>query len=111
MDLTVCHTSIRSIFANFNDLCCFVFTWQYDVICLSESWLDSSTANEDIFKPGYQLTYRRDRNRHGGGVLVCAKKCLDYFRRADLEASDTEIMWLYVIISMPSWQYVINFRH
>ena len=59
-DLIVCHTNIRSTLANFNDLCCFVFTWQYDVICLSESWLDLSIANEDIFMPGYQLPSRRD---------------------------------------------------
>ena len=92
--LTVCHTNIRSILVSFNDLCCFVFTWQYDVTCLSKSWLDSSIANKDIFISGSKLPYRRGRNRHGGGVLVYVKKSLDCIRRADLEASVTEIMRL-----------------
>ena len=33
-------------------------------------------ANKNILKPGYQQPYRRDRNRHGGGVPVYVKNVL-----------------------------------
>ena len=48
--------------------------------------------------PGCQLLYRRNRNRREGGVVVYLKKHLDHIWRADLEASETEIMWLELLL-------------
>ena len=47
-----------------------------DVICIVESWLNSDILDSEISIPGYQV-FRRDRNRHGGGVLVYARVGLD----------------------------------
>ena len=40
-----------------------------DVICITETWLSQEISSEEISIPGY-LLYRRDRNRHGSGVLM-----------------------------------------
>jgi len=39
------------------------------VICIVESWLDHTIADSEIFIQGYS-TFRLDRSRHGGGVLI-----------------------------------------
>ena len=40
-----------------------------DVICIVETWLCADVLDSEIALPGYQV-YGRDRNRHGGGVLI-----------------------------------------
>ncbi|OWF43390.1 hypothetical protein KP79_PYT24916 [Mizuhopecten yessoensis] len=47
----------------------------FDVLALTESKLDSSTDPPDISIHGYSA-YRRDRNKHGGGVIVYVKDSL-----------------------------------
>jgi len=39
------------------------------VIALTETWLDSSIPSYEVELPSYRL-YRRDRSRHGGGVVM-----------------------------------------
>ena len=39
-----------------------------DIICIVESRLCADISDNEVALPGYQV-YRRDRNRHGGGIL------------------------------------------
>ena len=43
----------------------------YDIVVVSESWLDPSTTNNDIQIPGH-IIFRQDRDPHksGGGIVV-----------------------------------------
>ena len=43
-----------------------------DIICIVESWLDSTIADTEIFIQGYSIV-RLDRSRHGGGVIIFVK--------------------------------------
>ena len=43
-----------------------------DIIALTETWLDHSISNSELFIPGYVIV-RKDRKRHGGGVLAYIK--------------------------------------
>ncbi len=65
----------------------------FDCICLSETWLDNSIHSDDLNIPDYTL-YRRDRNRHGGGVATYVSDCIPTTRRLDLEHPDVECLWL-----------------
>ena len=53
----------------------------YDVIALSETWLNENTISSQVIGPDYTV-FRKDRNiknsrkRNGGGVLVAVKKGL-----------------------------------
>lgn len=40
-----------------------------DLICITETWLSEDITNAGIAVPGY-IICRRDRNRHGGGVML-----------------------------------------
>ena len=48
-----------------------------------------------IHIPGYQ-TYRKYRNRKGGGIVVYAAENLKVNRRKDIEHEDLEMVWLEV---------------
>ena len=60
-----------------------------------ESWLDGTVFDGEIHIPGYQ-TYRKYRNRKGGGIVVYAAENLKVNRRKDLEHEDLEMVWLEV---------------
>ena len=45
------------------------------VIALTETWIDSSISNHEIFIPEYS-PIRRDRSRHGGGILLYISESL-----------------------------------
>lgn len=56
--------------SSFHDI---VSTNQFDVIALTETWLDSSVSNHELLPSGYKIS-RRDRERKRGGGVVLAVK-------------------------------------
>ena len=46
-----------------------MFKQPIDVICLNETFCDSSISDSEINLPDYSFV-RRDRNRHGGGIAI-----------------------------------------
>ena len=44
-------------------------SYQPDIICITETWLCTDVLDNEISIPGYN-TYRQDRNRHRGGILM-----------------------------------------
>ena len=80
--LSFCYLNARSILAQssdglprFDHLYNFVcLDNSFDVILVTETHLDNSIESLEINIEGYQI-FRKDRNRHGGGVAI-------YMRRA-----------------------------
>ena len=67
----------------------------FDILCVTESWLSSNVDNSCIPLSGYSEPFRLDRNYHGGvGVMAYVKRDLFCTRRRDLEQLGVEIMWL-----------------
>lgn len=68
----------------------------------TESKLDQSVSNEDIVIEDYCVDpIRKDRNSHGGGVLVYYKPHLLVTRREDIEipVSNDEVIWVQIKFS------------
>ena len=63
----------------------------FDVICLNETFCDSSIADCEINLPEYSIV-RRDRNRQGGGVAMYIRNSLTFIRRNDPETDDVECL-------------------
>lgn len=67
-----------------------VLSNEYDVLCITETWLNQNFNSADYFSPEYEV-YRADRNydllstQYGGGALIAVKKVLPAVRRRDLE--------------------------
>ena len=50
----------------------------YDIICITETWLDQFTTDEIISIPGYDLIRKDRRRQQGGGVLIYYKSELTF---------------------------------
>jgi exonuclease III len=62
---------------------------QYDIICINETGLDSTVANQDVNIRSYGIV-RNDRNRNGGGVAIYIRSVINYQERHDLEDEHLE---------------------
>jgi exonuclease III len=71
-------TNIRSLLGKFDEFAATVLTEKPDIICLTETWLNSSVDTPSIDLPNYLLS-RDDRStRKGGGVAVYVKCGITY---------------------------------
>ena len=57
-------------------------TYPYDIIAVTETLLDSNIDDSE-FAPHSYSVFRRDRNRHGGGVMIFVRNHIPVFRRFD----------------------------
>lgn len=71
----------------------------FDLVAVTETWLDSSINSAEIFPSTYHV-HRKDRSRSGGGVLLACPQKISSIRRSELE-TDCEIMWCEIVISNP----------
>lgn len=74
----------------------------YDIICLTETWLNDSINNNELFDDRY-IVWRRDRNYDeldqlkGGGVLIAIRRELAAEVRSDWSSS-AEDLWVTLTI-------------
>lgn len=70
----------------------------FDVICLTETWLDQRTTDDDLYLEEFKL-FRRDRpGDNHGGICVYVRKNMYSKRRADLELHNIECVWVEVAV-------------
>ena len=70
----------------------------FDVICISETWIDARTSDDDIKIRDFTL-FRRDRpGDHYGGICVYVRDNIYSKRRNDLELPNIESIWIEVSI-------------
>ena len=60
-----------------------------DPVAITKTWLDKSIESSEISTRSFQV-HRRDRTRHGGGILLSCNIELSCVRRLDFE-TDCEI--------------------
>ncbi|CAC5398420.1 unnamed protein product [Mytilus coruscus] len=107
-DLSVCHLNARSLYSfdsvlksNRTKLDEIEFVlcngFQYDVICISETWLKSDISFEDIKIDNYNI-HRRDRADGSGygGVAIYVSDRLYSMRRQELEIQGLEFLCIEV---------------
>ena len=113
-----CHLNTRSIMAKpgptgvskFDELTAMASTYKYDVIGLTETWLDGTVKNDSISLPSYLPPIRKDRNRHGGGILAYVSEDLPCRHRPDLEPANVEGLCLEVQLIAEKVLLFINYR-
>ena len=70
--LNLLYLNACSILFKLDELHAICTLGNYHVICVVESWLCNTIADKEIQLPGYTI-FRRDRDRHGGGILIFVK--------------------------------------
>ena len=96
-DMTICHINSQSLL-NKVDLIA-VELGKYDVITVSETWLDRTIDNSEIHIPNYQEPIRLDRDRHGGGVAVYFHKNIPFVERKELYIPNLEVLWAEIVLN------------
>ena len=67
------------------------------VICVTETWFDSSVTDTEVEIPGY-LIQRRDRSRSGGSVCMYIRSDLAFNPRHDLTVEELENIWVEILL-------------
>ncbi|XP_062714928.1 uncharacterized protein LOC134291327 [Aedes albopictus] len=71
------HTKTSRNFTKFHELKQTFVDSKIDIICFTETWLNSTISDRMISIDGYKLV-RNDRNRQGGGVCMYVRNNLSY---------------------------------
>ena len=85
----------RSVLPKRFDLLAYICSHRVDIMAITETFLDSSIADAE-FCPASYLLFRRDRSRHGGGVLIFVRDNLQVSPRDDLSSLCDELLCLEV---------------
>jgi hypothetical protein len=91
-NISILYFNSRSVKNKIPEIQSRVVNENYDVIAITESWLDDSCFDGEIFPSNYHV-FRNDRNSHGGGVLLAIKSDLCPSDTCDFISDDLEIIW------------------
>ena len=107
--LTVINVNCRSVVDKKLELKHLSDQTRPDIIAGTESWLNDTHFNSEIFDTDTYSIFRKDRkNKKGGGVFLAIKHCLNPVGQPDLD-SESEIIW--AKIDIPGFRnvYVCSF--
>ncbi len=71
-----------------------VYTNDFDIIAISETWLKDNVREDALDLAGYQRPIYKNRTSRGGGVMLYVKEEIGAIHRTDLEVTDTELLWV-----------------
>ena len=70
----------------------------FDFICITESWLDGRTADDDIKNENFKPFRRDGSGDHHGGICVDIRITIFSKRRYDLKLPNIECLWAEISI-------------
>lgn len=91
------HINARSLIPKLSEIKLLLSKTKAAVLAISESWLDETVPDNEVRIDGYSIL-RRDRNRHGGGVMLLIKDGLAFNPRPDLHEHGLEAMWVELLL-------------
>ena len=94
-EFSILHLNIRSIKKNFENFKLFLssFSFDYSIICLSETWLDDSfLESQSLYElPNYKSVHQVRNNGKGGGVSIYINEAINFKLRSDLSINSTDV--------------------
>ncbi|CAB4039453.1 Hypothetical predicted protein, partial [Paramuricea clavata] len=89
---------IRSLVNKIDEIRVFCETHKPHVLCLNETWLDTSISDGEIQLDVYSHI-RRDKTRHQGGVLVYISSNLNFKERNEIgdKSGELQCLWLEIV--------------
>ncbi|KAL4714145.1 hypothetical protein ACJJTC_008499 [Scirpophaga incertulas] len=95
LTLSLFYQNVRGVKSKILDIYKSILCNNYDVICLTETWLDDTVCSKELIDDRY-IVYRRDRSdlfkekynkAYGGGVLVAVRKTIKSYQLTDIQSS------------------------
>ena len=88
------------------DLLAFLEVHNPHIVAIQETKIDSSIASSELFPETCPYSiYRKDRNFHGGGVMLLMHKDIPHMPLSELE-NDSESVWVKIFANkfLIMWQ-------
>ena len=93
--LRVAHLNCRSLLSITDEVSDLIARNSIDVFAMTETWLDSSIEDSEIFQCSFPINIvRNDRNHHGGGVAFLVTPGVKFVVRPDLCEGHIESIWI-----------------
>ena len=93
--LSIMHINIQSLRPKLDIL--EIEAQPYDILVLSETWLNTSIDSDTLLIPNFNPPFRCDRvGRTGGGVAIYISDSLAGSTRPDLSIRDLEAVWIQI---------------
>ena len=100
----LCFLNINSLRYKITDLRYILKHTGIEIVAVSDTKLSEEFPDAQFFIDGYTFpAYRRDRNKHGGGLIVFTKKDPITKRKKEFESTDLEIICLELTVSKRTW--------
>ncbi|XP_075539218.1 uncharacterized protein LOC142573891, partial [Dermacentor variabilis] len=100
--LSVLLVNCRSVKNKVDNFMSLVATVKPQIVMGTESWLDNTIPNVEIFPPGFTV-YRKDRHGHGGGVFILISNALSSTQI--LFENNSESVWC--LVKLPNGNNVV----
>lgn len=89
------HLNSRSVRYKMDDLCILFEQNSFDIMGISETWLDKSVDDSQVSVRGYDvLRQDRKQDRRGGGTMFYIRNGVPYKRRSDIDTEIVESCWV-----------------
>src|SRR5436190_17765568 len=76
--LAVAHINSQSLRGHIDEIREVFQPLNFDIICVTESWLKPSIQSKEVAIPGYVLLRNDRTNKIGGGVGAYIRECFNY---------------------------------
>ena len=109
-ELSLLHLNINSILNNLEDVHQILDLKSFDIVCFNETKLDVFVPCSFYNHPCY-LSFRNDRNRHGGGVMIFIKRNINIIKMFKYSALfDAEFIHLVLKINSNSINIIACYK-
>ena len=85
--------NIRGLLSKIDELKMILDECNFDIMGVCETFIDSNVADNEISIDRYSIVMK-NRNRHGGGVLLYVKDGIDYSEITELASEQVESVWI-----------------
>ena len=106
----MCHLNINSLRHKIVDLRHVLSQTGIEIVSISETKLSSDFPDAQFQVDGYVYPYRKDRTKHGGGIMVFVKNDLITKWKQEFESDSVEIISLELTISREKWNIFSFYR-
>ena len=91
--LKICHININSIVRKLSELKIVLQHNPFHVVAVSETKCDATISDSELDIENYNI-FRKDRNRHGGGVALYVKDDVSCRFENNITCDDIEALWV-----------------
>lgn len=92
--LAIAHLNICSLYGKLDQLK-FVINKSFGILTISETWLESSIVDQELYLSGYSCIRRDREGKTGGSVAIYCSDGLTYSVHQDLNNAN-EFLWIQV---------------